>query len=95
MVAFELEYGTLKSKGVRRRTLVNRWFADSLLVPFDHAAAMEAALIRVELEGQGITIGAMDALIAGTARSRGAILVTANTKEFSRVKGLRLANWTI
>jgi tRNA(fMet)-specific endonuclease VapC len=36
----------------------------------------------------------MDLLIAGTALSRGAVLVTNNTKEFSRVKGLRLADWT-
>jgi tRNA(fMet)-specific endonuclease VapC len=33
-------------------------------------------------------------MIAGTAVSRGATLVTNNTKEFSRVKGLRLADWT-
>jgi tRNA(fMet)-specific endonuclease VapC len=42
----------------------------------------------------GLVIGPMDLLIAGTAVSRGAVLVTRNTKEFSRVKGLRLADWT-
>jgi len=36
----------------------------------------------------------MDLLIAGTAVSQGAVLVTSNTKEFSRVKGLRLVDWT-
>lgn len=62
-------------------------------VPFDHEAH-EAARIRVELERHGSAIGPIDLLIAGTALSRGAILVTNNTREFSRVKGLRLADWT-
>jgi hypothetical protein len=39
-------------------------------------------------------IGPLDLLITGTALSRGAVLVTNNTKEFSWVKGLRLADWT-
>lgn len=63
-------------------------------VPFDGEAALESARIRIDLEARGMTIGPMDLLIAGTALSRGAILVTNNTKEFSRIKGLRLADWT-
>ena len=41
-----------------------------------------------------MVIGPVDLLIAGTAVSRGAVLVTSNTREFSRVKGLKLADWT-
>jgi tRNA(fMet)-specific endonuclease VapC len=67
--------------------------AGSEKVPFDHTAAREAARIRVELERQGVVIGPMDLPIAGTAVSRGAILVTKNSKEFSRVRGLRLDDW--
>jgi tRNA(fMet)-specific endonuclease VapC len=63
-------------------------------VPFDHEAAREAARIRIELEEQGLAIGPLDLLIAGTALSRGAVLVTHNHGEFSRVKGLRTADWT-
>jgi len=33
-------------------------------------------------------------LIAATALSRSATLVTNNTREFSRVKGLHLEDWT-
>jgi len=94
VVAYELEYGTLRSGSPRRRELIGQLLADSVHVPFDHEAAREAARIRVELEGQGTVIGPMDLLIAGTATSRGALLVTSNTREFSRVKGLRLADWT-
>ena len=63
-------------------------------VPFDHAAARQAARIRVELETQGLVIGPLDLLIAGTAISRDAVLVTNNIREFSRLKGLRLSDWT-
>lgn len=62
-------------------------------VPFDSAAATAAARIRIELERQGSAIGPLDVLIAGTALSRGANLVTNNTAEFSRIPGLRLLDW--
>jgi tRNA(fMet)-specific endonuclease VapC len=94
VVAYELEYGTLKAASPRRRELVTRLLADSVQVPFDHAAASEAARIRLELERQSMVIGPLNLLIAGTAASRGAVLVTNNTKEFARVAGLRLADWT-
>jgi tRNA(fMet)-specific endonuclease VapC len=62
-------------------------------VPFDSAAAITAAHIRIELEKRGSTIGPLDMLIAGTAVSRGAALVTNNAAEFSRVPGLRVQDW--
>jgi tRNA(fMet)-specific endonuclease VapC len=36
----------------------------------------------------------MDMLIAGHAKSKGLIVVTNNTREFIRVGGLRLEDWT-
>lgn len=54
---------------------------------------MAAASIRSELEQQGRAIGPLDVLIAGTAVSRGAGLVTNNAAEFSRVPGLRVLDW--
>lgn len=94
VVAYELEYGSLKAGSSRRRAVVSALLAGLAEVPFDHAAAQEAARIRLDLESQGRVIGPMDLLIAGTAISRGAVLVTNNTQEFARVKGLRLADWT-
>ena len=49
--------------------------------------------IRASLEAQGLPIGPLDNLIAGTALSLNATLVTHNTKEFNRVKGLRIEDW--
>jgi len=54
---------------------------------------MAAARIRVALEKRGSVIGPMDILIAGTALSLGALLVTNNSAEFSRVPGLRVTDW--
>jgi tRNA(fMet)-specific endonuclease VapC len=62
-------------------------------VPFDSAAAEAAARIRVELETHCSLIGPLDLLIAGTALSRGATLVTNNIQEFSRVPGLHVVDW--
>lgn len=93
VVACEIEYGTLKIGSARRRAVVSGLLASLSQIPFDHAAARESARIRIDLEARGLSIGPMDLLIAGTALSRGATLVTNNTKEFSRVKGLRLEDW--
>jgi tRNA(fMet)-specific endonuclease VapC len=95
VVAYEIEYGTLKARSKRRRAILTEALADLVQIPFDHEAALESARVRVELEGEGLLIGPVDFLIAGTALSRGAVLATNNTKEFSRVKGLRLEDWTL
>jgi len=94
LVAYELEYGTLKLGSRRKEAVLANVLARLVQVPFDHAAARESARLRVELEVRGAMIGPIDVLIAGTALSRGAVLATSNTNEFSRVKGLRLVDWT-
>lgn len=94
IVLFELPVGIAKSNSPAKRTqqleqLLNR----VKLVPFDRDSAIAAAKIRAKLEQQGSPIGPMDILIAGTAISLQAILVTHNVKEFSRVSGLAIADW--
>ena len=94
LVAYEIEYGTLKIDSPRRRALAAQLLAGLLQIPFDHDAARESAGLRLDLEVRSLVIGPIDLLIAGTAISRGATLVTSNTKEFSRIKTLRLLDWT-
>jgi tRNA(fMet)-specific endonuclease VapC len=94
IVAYEIEYGTVKISSPRRREIVSELLAGIQQVPFDREAALESARIRIDLEARGLLIGPMHLLIAGTAVSRGAVLATNNTKEFSRIKGLRLSDWT-
>ena len=62
---------------------------------FEAGAAREAARIRALLESQGQPIGPYDILLAGQALASFLVMVTANTKEFSRVPGLTIENWLI
>ncbi len=57
--------------------------------------AQVAGEIRAELEQKGKRIGEYDTLIAGQALSRNLVLVTANKREFTRVKGLVVEDWSV
>jgi tRNA(fMet)-specific endonuclease VapC len=59
------------------------------------AAATHYAEIRADLKKRGQMIGANDLFIAAHARTLGLRLVTNNTAEFGRVRGLTLENWTL
>jgi tRNA(fMet)-specific endonuclease VapC len=61
---------------------------------FEMADAEHAGEIRAVLERNGTPIGLYDCLIAAQARRRGAVLVTLNKREFSRVPGLVITDWT-
>jgi len=63
------------------------------LAGFTLDAALHYADIRATLEATGKTIGPLDLLIAAQVRSLGATLVTSNTGEFKRVKGLKVQAW--
>jgi tRNA(fMet)-specific endonuclease VapC len=63
------------------------------ILTFDDAAASHAAQLRAELSNAGTPFGPSDTMIAGHARSIGVILVSNNTREFTRVTGLRLKDW--
>jgi tRNA(fMet)-specific endonuclease VapC len=67
---------------------------DVAVLDYSAQDAQAAGEIRAELERQGQRIGEHDTLIAGQAFSRNLILVTANTREFARVKGLIVEDWS-
>ena len=94
VVMAEIECGIAKSA----RPEHNRQFYDVLLrgfevIDFDAAAAKHYGLLRVDLERRGQIIGPNDLLIAAQALASGAVLVTDNVGEFSRVGGLFVENW--
>ena len=94
VVLYELMFGAEKSaRPVQNRTDVERFAARLSVLPFDSAAAAHTAEIRATLERQGTPIGSYDVMIAGSARSRGLIVVTGNLREFNRVDGLRSEDW--
>jgi tRNA(fMet)-specific endonuclease VapC len=96
VAVFELRYGHARSD---RLALSDRLLAEFLapgivILPFDAEDAAHAGDIRAHLESMGTPIGPYDCLIAAQARRRGATLVTANGREFARVPGLVVMDWT-
>jgi tRNA(fMet)-specific endonuclease VapC len=91
----ELIYGAEKSAMPERNLSVVEGFAARLeVLAYDEMAASHTGQLRAELARNGIPIGPYDQLIAGHARSRGLIVVTNNLREFNRVPGLRVEDWT-
>ncbi len=93
IVAAELRYGCAKSGSERLREAVEELLAEIDVLPFDVPADTEYGGIRAELEAAGKPVGANDLLIAAHACSIGAAIVTANTDEFKRIRGLKVENW--
>ena len=90
----ELQYGVAKSAFPERNQQALVAFTLPLeILPFDASAASAYGPIRAMLERQGTPIGALDLLIAAHAVSLGVILVTNNSREFTRVPGLQVDNW--
>jgi tRNA(fMet)-specific endonuclease VapC len=96
IVAHELWYGVAKSERVAQNANRLVAFLSNAVDVLDYTErdAQAAGEIRAELEQQGQRIGEYDTLIAGQAFARNLILVTANMREFERVKGLIVEDWT-
>ena len=93
VVAAELAYGVVKSGSLRNRRALEMFLAPLEIVPFDEKAVWAYGELRADLECRGQPIGSLDTLIAAHALSIDAVLVTNNTREFSRVNNLKLENW--
>ena len=96
IVRAELFYGSKKSRKSATNLAIQEAFLNSFVsLPFDDKAADIYADIRAQLEKAGTQIGPNDYLIASIALANKLILVTHNTKEFSRVSGLSLEDWEL
>jgi tRNA(fMet)-specific endonuclease VapC len=91
----ELEFGARQSDGYEDEIAA----VQKVLTPFeiyDYDTVFcppHYGRIRHELETKGITIGSMDLLIAAHALALDATLVSNNLAHFSRIEGLKTANW--
>lgn len=95
ITGYELYTGVDKCTDPGREAAKVECFLRSVhAIPFDWAAAQEAARIRADLESRGCPIGPYDVLLAGQATAAGLILVSANRAEFGRVVGLSLEDWS-
>ena len=63
------------------------------VIAFDDASAAIYGEIRATLEKSGKPLDNMDMLIAASALSAGAVLVSHNTKHLSKIKGLKVEDW--
>jgi tRNA(fMet)-specific endonuclease VapC len=94
VVKAELFYGSRKSKNPAENLQRQQSFlAQYESVPFDDAAAVAYAGLRLHLEVGGTPIGGNDMMIAAIAIANSLILVTHNSREFLRVPRLRVEDW--
>ncbi len=91
----ELQYGVENSKQpTKNQEALNYFLAPLEIYLFGVEAAQMYGKVRADLETRGKTIGPFDTMIGAHALALGAILVTNNTREFSRIKSLSVENWT-
>jgi tRNA(fMet)-specific endonuclease VapC len=94
VVKAEMYAGAMKSANpVRTRSEQQAFLVQFISLPFDDAAASVYAVIRTHLANAGTLIGPYDLQIAAIALANNLVLVTHNTREFSRVPGLLLEDW--
>jgi len=90
----ELRYGAEKSAHRQRNhARLDVFLAEIPCVDFDGTAASFYGRVRVALEKRGTLIGPYDLQIAAHALALGLVLVSDNTREFRRVRGLKVENW--
>jgi len=91
----ELQYGIEKSSNSEKnREALEKFLTPIEIIDYGYEATVEYGKIRAELEKKGLPIGPLDILIASHAKSLDVILVTNNVREFERIAGLRIENWT-
>lgn len=91
----ELEYGVAKSAYPKKNAdELKRFLTIFNVLSFDSLASEKYGQIRTYLEKRGLPIGPMDMLIAAHALSQNLTLITNNTREFTRVDGLLLEDWS-
>ena len=95
----ELTFGCARLPRGRRRNALESYLRDVVgssleILPYAEAAAAWPGLEKARLERAGKTAPYVDGQIAAVAQIAGLTLVTRNTKDFSRFRGLKLADWS-
>ena len=88
----ELWYGAEKSDRPGRHALFEAFLAPYEILPFDEVAGRQHGRLRRQL--RHTPIGEGDLFIAAIARARDLTVVTSNRREFVRVPGLRVEDWS-
>ncbi len=95
VVAYELYFGVYKSQKVSFNLEALRLLLlDFPILEFDQEDARVSGELRSALAQTGAPIGPYDVLIAGQAKARDLTVITNNMREFKRVEGLKVEDWT-
>ena len=95
MTLFEMEYGAAKKNwGEQLRNRMYLMISPFTILPFEPEDAVLAGQIRADLARHGENISICDVLIAAHGISRRMTVVTHNVREFKRVPGIKLEDWT-
>lgn len=90
----ELQFGaTLRPLAIRIAAQLDKLLRCLPVLPLSPDSCAHYVRIRSDLQQKGTPIGPNDLWIAAHALTHKLTLVTHNTREFSRVKGLKLENW--
>lgn len=91
----ELSYGATRSVDAKRSLSdLERFIALIPVLPLPEAAGAAYGHVRAALSDRGGLIGPNDLWIASHALAAGLVLVTNNEREFRRVSGLAVENWS-
>jgi tRNA(fMet)-specific endonuclease VapC len=91
----ELLFGVAKRPdAVRLRLAVGEFLKRVDVLPWGSATAQSYGPLRADMAQQGLSLSALDLLIAAHALDAGAVLVT-NDRAFSRIAQLRVEDWTV
>jgi len=93
ITAAELRYGCAKKGSPKLLAQIEAILESVQVLALDVPADSEYGGIRAELEAAGKPIGPNDLFIAAHAYALGAVLVTANVAEFTRIRALQVENW--
>ncbi|WP_232787654.1 PIN domain-containing protein [Paraglaciecola sp. MB-3u-78] len=92
----EMRFGAIGKKASPKHNIIVDEFMSRIdsVFAWDKYAVEASTVIKKDLSDKGTPIGANDTAIAGHAMASDCILVTNNTREFKRVIGLQLEDWT-
>ncbi len=91
----ELQFGAIDKKASPKHNIIVNAFLERVheILAWDQPAVDATTKIKKQLSDQGKPIGNNDTMIAGHAIASNSILVTNNTREFSRVPQLTIEDW--
>lgn len=96
MVLQELRFGSaLSARPSVQEALIDRWLNAVPIIAYEIPDALMAAALQASMQRAGQTAPIGDFLIGAHAVSRGCALVTADTRHFQNIPGLKLLNWRL